>query len=287
MLPSLSDRAANMLVPLAFLMLTAGATADLCTSVRSSGGLEGCTSRYIEKPILSVIIQTFRDHTGRSAGQPQQLTEKLHSIPVTKEIIVNDDTQGEGSAAWLPWLRESNDFYISSPNLHEVRVYNRLAKMARGEFLVLVQGDACLPSSPSWMEDALAILRTLPNLAMLSGRVGFKEVLTRAAPGQKMNETYRNSRFFGQLPGQPITHQLRLNASSLAGGQARAQPGSLPFMFVPGVDNGPLIFRREALLALGGFDEGCAPRNACYLHTTPHAHECAAIALPRHMHISA
>jgi hypothetical protein len=90
-------------------------------------------------------------------------------------------------------------------------------------------------------------MQALPHLAMLSGRVGFQEVLTRAAPGQKMNETYRNSRIFGQPPGQPITKQLRLNGSSVsnsAGAPPRAQPAALPFMFVPGVDNGPLIFRR-------------------------------------------
>jgi len=236
--------------------------ASPCTEARRSDGLV-CTSPYIERPVLSIIIQSFRDHTGRAAGQPQQLTEKLHAIPITKEIVVNDDAQGEGSAAWIPRLRGPNDFYISSPNLHEPRAYNRLASMMRGEFLVLVQGDACLPNSSSWMQDALAILRTLPKLAMLSGRMGFYEVLTRAAPGTNVNQDYRRQRMRGEMPSLPIKHQLLVrrndSATSIGASQISTEGDGgrrIPFMFMAGVDNGPLIFRRDALLSLGGFDEG-------------------------------
>lgn len=113
--------------------------------------------------LLTQIIQSFRDHMGRGASQPQQLTERLHAIPVSKEVIVNDDAHGSAAAAWLPWTQGPNDYYISSPNLHEIRAYNRLARMARGEFLVFVQGDTCLPTSSTWMLDALELLHRLPR----------------------------------------------------------------------------------------------------------------------------
>ena len=116
--------------------------------------------------------------------------------------------------------------------------------MARGEFLVAVQGDTCLPTSQNWLLEALILLRRLPKLALLSGRAGYSEVLTR-----EMNASHRNERIFGHAPYLPITHELVANKSSNFEGEGIPfQTAPIPFMFTPGVDNGPLIFRREALL---------------------------------------
>lgn len=219
--------------------------------------------------MLSVVVQSFRDHEGKSASQPQQLIGKLKAIPVPMEIVVNDDAHGEGSAAWQAVLTGPNDYYISSPNLHEVRVYNRLSRMLRGEYLVLVQGDACLPATPRWMMHALRILGALPSLAMLSGRVGFDVVLTR-----ELNASYRTAHTWGQAPNQPIEYSLpagpteveRAHPTAAAAPDAAASATSLPFMFAPGVDNGPLIFRRQALLDVGGFDEGYSCAGEVAMH---------------------
>ena len=99
-----------------------------------------CSNRsaHDERPLLSVIIQSFNDD---KAGQPQQLVERLRAVPLTMEILVNDDSRN-GAAEWTHWLSGANDFYVSSPNIHEIRAYNRLARMARGELLVLLQGEA-------------------------------------------------------------------------------------------------------------------------------------------------
>jgi GT2 family glycosyltransferase len=195
---------------------------------------------YAESPTFSAIIQTFKDQP----RQAKQLLVRLRAIPMPKEIIVNDDSHGSQSSSWVPMLTRANEFYISSPNLHEVRAYNRLALMARGEFLVFVQGDTCLPSASAWMEDAIRIFRTLPRLAMLSGRVGYDEVLN-----YQMTSAYRDVRTWGSAPYKAIDHVLP-NAGH-----------PIPFRFAPGTDSGPLFYRREALLRIGGFDESysCAP----------------------------
>ena len=89
------------------------------------------TSAYVERPMFTAIVQTFKD----VPKQAQQLTQRLRAVPVAKEIIVNDDSHGAQREIWVPLLTGPNEFYISSPNLHEVRAYNRLAQMARGELM--------------------------------------------------------------------------------------------------------------------------------------------------------
>ena len=48
-------------------------------------------------------------------------------------------------AEWERWLRVPGDVYVQSPNVHEVRAYNRLARLANASLLVFLQGDNCMP----------------------------------------------------------------------------------------------------------------------------------------------
>ena len=186
---------------------------------------------YVERPVFTAAVQTFRDH--RTPSQARQLVEKLARIPVAKEIIINDDAWGEGADVWQRWLLEfapradeceiarTNAFYIGSPNLHEIRVYNRLAALARGEFFMLVQGDYCLPDARAggglWMLHALRAFRALPRLAMLSGRVGYDDVLTRETP-----EAERRAKSWGQAPERPLRFEIPSERAVRV-----AQPGHL------------------------------------------------------------
>jgi GT2 family glycosyltransferase len=204
--------------------------------------LHGKGNRYenIEAPFFSAIVQSFKD----PPMQALQLTTRLRSIPLPKEIIVNDDSHGKHGETWRRLLTRPNEFYISSPGLHEVFAYNRLAMMARGLLLVFVQGDCCLPATSVWMQDAARIFEKLPRLAMLSGRAGFDIALN-----YQMSSRFRNQRTWGDVPYKPLRHVLPVDAEG---------ESPIPLEFVPGVDNGPLIYRREALLDVGGFDESYA-----------------------------
>ena len=229
-----------------------GAVSDcLLIGRRRSSDPPPCVGRkdsqpYIERPLFSAIIQTFKD----VPKQALHLVQHLRAIPLPKEIIVNDDSHGSQSSTWLPLLTERNEFYVSSPNLHEVRAYNRLAQMARGELLVYIQGDCCLPTTPLWMLDGARLFRALPRLAMLSARVGFGEVLS-----WQMTSAYRNARTWGAAPYRPLEHSLRVGATGTGDVPAELDADDIPFDFAAGVDNGPLLYRREALLRIGGFDE--------------------------------
>ena len=190
----------------------------------------------MDDPDLTVIIQTFKD----SSKNAQLLLFRIQAIPLSKDIIVNDDAYGHGSSFWLPLLKGGNEFYVAAPNLNEPRAYNRLALMARGELLIFVQGDFCLPSNSLWVADAVRLFNALPRLAMLSGRAGFSETLD-----YRMEREYRNNRTWGASPYLPIDHLVRVDDGQDA----------IPFKFLLQVDNGPLLYRRSALLQARGFDE--------------------------------
>lgn len=182
-------------------------------------------SRFTDHPRVSALIQTFGD-----GANARQLAQRLRLIPDV-EIIVNDDSR-QDHPEWLRWLRGANDVVISSANVHEIRAYHRMARMARGEYLLFLQGDHCLPAAGStWIRQALQLFEQFPALGLLGGQLGFDQV-----PSRKIAERIS----WGTGPSAPIP-------SAAAEG--------VPFMFVAGVNIGPLLARREAFLRVGGFDE--------------------------------
>ena len=216
-------------------------------------------SGHTDRPLVSAIVQTFGD-----GSNARQLTTRLHAaLPAAQlEVIINDDS-GRDHGRWLALLRQPNDFAVSSPNIHEIRAYNRLARLARGDFLLLLQGDHCLPSKADWLRQGLAIFRRLPHLGLLGGQMGFNQVPTR-----RIAENVS----WGAAPCHPIPLLLppRAGGGGAEGGEAGGEElGEVPFMFVAGVNIGPLLVRRAAYLRAGGFDEAfsCAGEPGIQLDT--------------------
>lgn len=193
-----------------------------------------CNTSHVERPVLSALVQTFGD-----GANAHQLAARLHELPLAVEAIVNDDSRRD-HAKWLGALGGPNDFLLSSPNVHELRAYDRMARLARGDFLLLLQGDHCLPPSAAWLERALSLFARFSRLGMLGGHMGFDRV-----PLKRIAENVS----WGTAPCAPIPTAARVDGGG--GGAAL----DVPFMFVAGVNIGPLLVRREAFLAIGGFDE--------------------------------
>lgn len=180
------------------------------------------------------------------------------------QVLVNDDSRSE-AAAWLAVLTGPNDFLVSSPNVHEIRAYNRLARMARGEYLLLLQGDHCLPQGREWLQTGLGLFATFPRLALLGGQMGFDEV-----PLRKRAERVS----WGVPPCRPIPTRVPRNGMAhrdavgagfmfVAGAQRHTRAFTDPahgrtrvVVYSVGVNIGPLLVRRSAFLLAGGFDEG-------------------------------
>jgi hypothetical protein len=121
---------------------------------------------FVDRPRVSALIQAFGDATANA----RQLSERLHALP-SVEVLVNDDS-GRDHAEWLRWLQGANDAVLSSANVHEIRAYHRLARMARGDFLLLLQGDHCLPARGiAWLDEGIALFDRYPRLGLLGGLV--------------------------------------------------------------------------------------------------------------------
>ncbi|KAL1525848.1 hypothetical protein AB1Y20_020682 [Prymnesium parvum] len=199
------------------------------------------TSSPLEQPLVSALLQTFKD-----GGNARQLSRRLHAF-ARLELLANADSAVD-VARWVAALDGPADYLLLSPNVHEIRAYNRLARMARGEFLLVLQGDHCLPPTPAWLHEGLEIFARLPRLAMLGGQMGFNQV-----PYRRVAENVS----WGAPPCRAVPSQLSV------GGRG------VPFMFVSGVNIGPLLIRREAFLRVGGFDEAfsCAGQPGIQLDT--------------------
>eukprot|EP00854_Cymbomonas_tetramitiformis_P010846 gene10846-12831_t len=80
-------------------------------------------------------------------GGGNRLVERLATAKGNNEVLVNNDG-GTDHALWSQTLAKSsfNHYYlVTSGNIHEIRGYNRLAKLAQGEILVFLQDDDLPP----------------------------------------------------------------------------------------------------------------------------------------------
>ena len=56
---------------------------------------------------------------------------------------------------------------VHGDNLHELRAYNRVARLARGELVALAQDDTMPPPTTVWIDSVLATFSAMPKLAAL------------------------------------------------------------------------------------------------------------------------
>jgi glycosyltransferase involved in cell wall biosynthesis len=191
---------------------------------------------YTDSPKLSLIVLSFNHK-----ANVRRILDRLR-LTSADELIVCEDGSIDGSdRLWLRHLTRPNDFLIRSNDIHEIRAYNRAVHLARGEFVCVLQDDDIPPPDNSWVQQALALFDRHPKLAILGAYQGWfldfngpTRSVARKVIGEWMTEI-GNFPFVPELPFKdPVL--------------------GIPFMFVEGVSIGPIFYRRDAFLALGGFD---------------------------------
>jgi GT2 family glycosyltransferase len=115
---------------------------------------------------VSVIIVT-RNTCALTRAAVQSVLDSRDSL--AKEIIVVDNGSNDGTATALSREFPQVRFILSENNLGFARACNRAAKIARGEFLLLLNSDA--RPAPDALEKATAWMRANPDCAVAGAQL--------------------------------------------------------------------------------------------------------------------
>jgi GT2 family glycosyltransferase len=183
---------------------------------------------------MALVVQSF-NHRPNIA----RIVERVRQTAVEEFIVCEDGSVDGSDRVWQAVLDRPNDFLILSNDLHEIRTYNRAISLSRAEFVGIMQDDDIPPADPTWVTDAIALLRASPQLAVLGCWNGWAldyenpESLVLTHIGGEMN----------RMVDEPVhaipTRDARMN---------------VPFCFIESVGVGPLFVRRAVFEELGGFD---------------------------------
>lgn len=189
---------------------------------------------YAEAPSMSLVIQSF-NHRYNIAS----IVDALRDTAADELIICEDGSVDGSDRAWRAALDRPNEFVVLSNDLHEIRTYNRAVSYARGEFVGVMQDDDIPPADPSWLADAISLLRAYPKLGVVGCWNGWSHAY--GDPARLVLE-HVGPEMHGAV-GEEI-RPIRL----------RDPQTNVPFTFVEAVGIGPMFFRRSVFLELGGFD---------------------------------
>lgn len=172
------------------------------------------------EPIVSVVMAVY------NAGCREVLDMAVEAIQCQSldrwELIICDDASTDSTAAWLAeWMEREPRIRVlhNERNMKAAASRNRCIQVARGNFVAIMDADdACAPDR---LACQLHFLQTHPEYAF----VGLKGQMFQKMPGD-LEKSY----WF--LPS-PQPRDFRM---------------TLPFV------HGSLMFRREALLSVGGYE---------------------------------
>ena len=170
-------------------------------------------------PRLSILLMYFRSHANIG-----YLSRWKDCADV--ELLVNADSRSSDD---LAWLSTAADRVVLNSNVHEIREYNLLARMARAPLVAFVQDDMPAPVGCSYVSDMESMFRSDDRL----GFVGWR--------------TFALLPYFHKWNGR--SYQRRTTAKlRWCGKTMRAQYAAM-------ADVGPLFSRASTFAQAGGFNE--------------------------------
>jgi N-acetylglucosaminyl-diphospho-decaprenol L-rhamnosyltransferase len=163
-------------------------------------------------------------------------------MPAVDRVLVVDNSVNFGEAPAVPGRVE---VLVPGDNIGFGPAVNVAARAARAEFLLLHNPDAVL--APACVEMLLTTARTHPRLAVVAPRLTHGDGSSQVNGGRFSGWLRELARCTGA--GRPLRR-----VRALARREAFAPPASGP-VERPWVSGAVMLVRREALLAVGGFDE--------------------------------
>jgi len=242
-----------------------------CDDGWRAGGARGDASQGAEKVSASIVMQ-FYDRPKSISALPALLSKKS---PVLAELLVNNDSRS-GHEAWMKSLQRFHDsmvilaanksaderiparrnkysvpfaLLVHSPDVHEIRGYNRLGRAANGPFVAFIQDDD-RPNDPNWLARALKLFKVQPKMSMLGGHAGRLDTSKNMEVKRQWGARSKGYR------GGPTWQ----NAGEKYGNAAGALPIKFldpntdeAFMWAYKVNSAPLIVRTDDFIRVGLF----------------------------------
>jgi len=183
---------------------------------------------YAGTPTISFMLQYFKRPwvVKRIVEATQKCSEAVPS-----ELLVNVDNPAE-SQEWAELAHSTKGFVVPvfSDNIHEIRGYNRLAALARGKYLVILQDDEVLAQPCTWLRNLVTVFEKYPMV----GAIGLKGYIWSFGDGNTHDGLYFRD------PATRIETQFVMNA-----------------------DYAPLALRKSSLRHIGGIDETMSEAGEC------------------------
>ena len=182
--------------------------------------------------------------TGRSARHARRFVKALEKmkkcmkgIRLKFEVLINVDSPfiRNGDVAMLNRVLGRQDYVLLSNNLGETRAYNNLARLSRGEYLLLLQDDTPLPAACNWTVDLVKMMDAQKETV---GMIGVDTGILHVSRHDYLYEK-------GLLEMDPRCYDFQNRRFVEA---------------VPCAAMGPLIIRRSLFQYLGGFNETLSKR---------------------------
>ena len=242
-----------------------------CDHGRRAIGAKGDASRG-EKKVMASIVMQFYDRPKSISALPALLSKKS---PVLAELLVNNDSRSSHEA----WMKSLHRFHnsmltlasnnstdekvstrrnkfsvpfallVHSPDVHEIRAYNRLGRAANAPFVAFIQDDD-RPNDPNWLARALKLFKVQPKMSMLGGHAGRLDTSKNMEVKRQWGARSKGYR------GGPTWQ----NAGEKYGNAAGALPIKFldpnteeAFMWAYKVNSAPLIVRADDFIRVGLF----------------------------------
>ena len=175
------------------------------------------------------------------------------------EFLVNNDS-GSHHGKWLRAMAGCERcFLVHSPDVHEIRGYNRLARLTQAPILAFVQDDDAPRNGTAWLTKATRLMAAKPDLGLLGGKTG------RVDPrGSGVEVKARRENVPGYIPGptwQVDGPKFGRGHGAIAKRAATddddpATGRLIEYMTMYKVNASPLITRRAVFLRVGMFHPG-------------------------------
>ncbi|QDZ18622.1 hypothetical protein A3770_02p11400 [Chloropicon primus] len=187
-------------------------------------------------PLGSLVVQYFK-----RSGNIKSIVDSFKPYKTKAELIINDDSRSDYEE-WAKALRGWNGFLVYSPDIHEIRGYNRLTKFADSELMVYLQDDDLGAENLDWLSKAQKLFANQGDMALLGGfrgRMDFGTTYSRKhlINGPKYGVPSDNPRCCFKIPWKD-------------------PKSGIPLMFIYKVNMGPMMARRSLFMKLGMYHPG-------------------------------